>query len=400
MNDHDLALLADHLPDAVVVVDDLATVRWANQTAERLMGVPKTEWVGRSGLDLLHPDDLELALLSMTSVQDKQVGTPIELRIATADGWTLVELVGAPLGNGLVLMTMRDLTQRRRWEVAGNDVARFRSLVHNAASITMLLKADGLVESVSGAVTRQLGLDQESVCGQPLARITDPEDRAALRIALHSAIDSTATDPTIVEVQLVHADGTRIPFELTFVSLLDDPTVEGFVVTGHDISRLRAAQDALEQLASYDTLTGLFNRRVFDAVIEREWTLTQGDGVDSYVLVADLDGFKKLNDDYGHAAGDAALREFGLILRNLARETDLVARLGGDEFGVLQVRCGGEFAALGLEARIQEELARRTWPGDVHLSVTIGHHSLRKASSPRDAVDRADRSMLNEKRSR
>lgn len=400
MNDHDLALLADLLPDAVVVVDEQATVRWANQTAERLMGVPKDEWIGRSGLDLLHPDDVELALLSMGSVQGKAVGTPIELRIATAEGWTLVELVGAPLGNGLVLMTMRDLTQRRRWEVAGNDVERFRSLIQNAASITMLIGADGLVQSVSGAVTRQLGLDQESVCGQPLARITDSDDRSALQVALHAAVDSTATAPKIVEVRFVHADGTRIPFELTFVSLLDDPTVEGFVVTGHDISRLRAAQEALEQLATYDTLTGLFNRRVFDAVVEREWTLTQGDGVDSYVLVADLDGFKKLNDDHGHAAGDAALREFGLILRNLSRETDLVARLGGDEFGVLQVRSGGEYAALGLEARLREELARRTWPGGITLSVTIGHQSLRHSSSPTDAVERADMSMLKEKRSR
>ena len=400
MNDHDLALLADLLPDAVVVVDEQATVCWANQTAERLMGVPTTEWIGRSGLDLLHPDDVELALLSMSSVQDKEVGTPIELRILTAAGWTLVELVGAPLGNGLVLMTMRDLTQRRRWEVAGNDVARFRSLVHNAASITMLLKADGLVESVSGAITRQLGLDQEWVCGHPLSRITDPEDHAALQIALHNAVDSTATDPTVVEVLLLHADGSRIPFELTFVSLLDDPTVEGYVVTGHDISRLRAAREALEQLATYDSLTGLFNRRVFDAVVEREWTLTQGDGIDSYVLVADLDGFKQLNDEHGHAAGDEALREFGLILRNLSRETDLVARLGGDEFGVLQVRSGGEYAALGFEARLREELARRTWPGGITLRVTIGHQSLRRSSSPSDAVERADLSMLNAKKSR
>ncbi len=400
MNDHDLAILADRLPDAVVVVDDHAVVQWANQTAERLMGVPQAEWVGRSGLDLLHPDDIELAMLSMASVQDKQVGTPIELRIATAEGWTLVELVGAPLGDGLVLMTMRDLTQRRRWEVATDDNARFRSLVHNAASITMLVQADGTVQSVSAAITRQLGLDQEVVCGQTLGLIVDGDDRAALQIALHEAEHSTATDPTIVEVHLVHADGTQIPYELTLVSLLDDPTVEGLVVTGHDITRLRAAQDALEQLATYDALTGLFNRRVFDAVVEREWTLTQNDGIDSYVLVADLDGFKQLNDDHGHAAGDDALREFGLILRNLSLKTDLVARLGGDEFGVLQVRCGGEYAAIGLEERIREELARRSWPGGITLSATIGHHSLKQATSPADAVEQADLSMLSSKRSR
>ena len=400
MNDHDLALLADQLPDAVVVVDEQAVVLWANQTAERLMGVPRTEWIGSSGIDLLHPDDVELALLSISSVQAKEVGTPIELRISTARGWTLVELVGAPLRDGHILMTMRDLTQRRRWEVASDDTARFRSLVHNAASITMLLDADGTVTSVSAAVTRQLGLDQELVCDRPLAAIIETDDRATLAVALHEAAESTATNPVTVEVRLTSAENKLIPFELTFVSLLDDPTVEGLVVTGHDISRLRAAQDALEQLATYDTLTGLFNRRVFDAVIEREWALAQGDGNDSYVCIADLDGFKQLNDEHGHAAGDDALREFGLILRNLARETDLVARIGGDEFAVIQTRCGGELAAIGLEDRIQEELARRTWPGDTKLGVTLGHQSLRKAISAADAVARADLAMLQTKHPR
>ncbi|MGQ0832263.1 MAG: sensor domain-containing diguanylate cyclase [Microthrixaceae bacterium] len=400
MNDHDLAVLADMLPDAVVVVDDQVVVRWANQAAIRLMGRPLEEWIGSTGLDLLHPDDLGLAVVSLTSVQDKQVGTPIELRIATETGWTLVELVGAPLGEGKLLLTMRDLTDRRRWEVAGNETARFRSLVHHASTVTMLLSADGTLQSVSGAITRQLGLDPESVCGKHLATIVDPADHAALAVALGAAPASAAADPTIVEVQLCNAFGGRVPFELTFVSLLDDPTVGGLVVTGHDISRLRAAQEALEQLATYDTLTGVFNRRVFDAVIEREWTLTQSDGVDSYLLVADLDGFKQLNDDHGHAAGDIALREFALILRNLARETDLVARIGGDEFCVLQVRCGGELAALGLEARIQEEMARRTWPGDVPLGVTIGHQSLKRSSSAADALEQADLSMLSTKRAR
>lgn len=400
MDDHDLALLADLLPDAVVVVDESATVLWGNRAAERLMGRPLSQWVGTSGLDLLHPDDLGLAALSLTSVQDKEVGSPIELRIATVNGWLLAELVGAPLGGGRVLMTMRDVTQRRRWEVAGDQTARFRSLVHNAASITMLLGDDGVVQSVSGAITRQLGLDQELICGQPLAAITDAADAAALAVALHDAVDSTAgSEPTVVEVQLLHTNGTPVPFELSFVSLLDDPTVEGLVVSGHDITRLRAAQALLEEYATYDTLTGLFNRRVFDSVLQREWSLTHSDGIDSYLLIADLDGFKGLNDDHGHAAGDAALREFAVILRGLARETDLVARIGGDEFAVLLIRCGGELAAHGLGARIHEELARRSWPGGITLGVTIGHQSLRRSESPADALERADLTMLSGKRS-
>lgn len=400
MNDHDLATLVDQFPDAVVVVDEAAQVCWGNQAAERLMGRPLSDWIDTNGLELLHPDDVGMAMLSMTSVQDKQVGTPIELRIKTRTGWLLVELVGAPLDDGRLLMTMRDMTQRRRWEIAGDQTARFRSLVQNSSTVTMLLDPRGIVQSVSGAITRQLGQDPETVCGHPLADIVDEDDHEALAVALHEARTSTSTDPTVVEVLLCRPGQPPLPFELTFVSLLDDPTVEGLVVTGHDISRLRAALEDLEQLASYDNLTGVFNRRVFDSVLEREWKLTQGDGVDSYLLVADLDGFKRLNDEHGHEAGDDALREFALILRNLARETDLVARLGGDEFAVLQVRCGGEFAALGFTEVLNEEMARRTWPGGLLITASIGHQSLRGADSATAALRRADLSMLENKRER
>ncbi len=399
-DDHELAVLADRLPDVVVVVDDQVVVRWANLAAERMMGRPRTEWVGSSGLQLLHPDDVGLAMVSLASVQDKEVGTPIELRIATASGWKLMELVGAPFGEGRLVMTLRDVTQRRRWEVAGDETARFRSLVQNSTTVTMLLEADGTLQSASGAIIRQLGHDPEAVCGRSFSDIVDADDRPPLAVALHQARTSTAVNPTTIEVQLLHVDGSRVPFELTFVSLLDDPTVEGLVVSGHDISRLREAQALLEQFATFDTLTGLFNRRVFDAVLEREWKMTHSDGIDSYLLVADLNGFKRLNDEHGHAAGDNALREFGLILRRLAQDTDLVARIGGDEFAVLQVRCGGEFAAIGLEARLHEELARRSWPGGITLGVSIGHQSLRRAASPSDALERADFAMLRTKRSR
>ena len=156
-------------------------VRWANPAAERLFGIPVDEAIGQNGLDFIHPDDLQLAALALTSVQAKEVGTPLELRVRSADGWRLVEMIGAPLGDDLVL-SVRDLTERRRWEVAGDEVARFRSLMQNAASVTMLLTRDGVVESSSGGLTRLLGLDQEWLEGRPLADLVDERDHAVLDV--------------------------------------------------------------------------------------------------------------------------------------------------------------------------------------------------------------------------
>ena len=101
---------------------------------------------GRSALDLVHPDDLELVGRSLVSIQAKEIGTILEVRAKTPGGWRLLELIGTPVSwfaDGAVLFSMRDLTDRRRFEVAHDEVARFRSLVHNAAAITMLVSADG-----------------------------------------------------------------------------------------------------------------------------------------------------------------------------------------------------------------------------------------------------------------
>ena len=132
------------LPDAVLVIDAHARVRWANHAAERVFGLALEDAIGANGLDFIHPDDLQLAVLAMASVQSKEVGTLLELRVRSGDGWRLVEMIGAPLGDEL-LLSVRDVTERRRWEVAGDEIARFRSLMQNAASVTMLLSPSGVV---------------------------------------------------------------------------------------------------------------------------------------------------------------------------------------------------------------------------------------------------------------
>lgn len=243
----ELASVAMALPDAVLVVDPQAQIRWVNRACERLFGIPAKAAIGSSGLDFIHPDDLQLAVLALTSVQAKEVGTPLELRVQGAEGWKLVEMIGAPLGDDLVL-SVRDLTERRRWEVAGDEIARFRSLMQNAASVTMLLSREGIVESSSGGLTRWLGVDQEWLEGRPLTHLADDLDLPVLDAAfceVRATPEGRTPVPVTVDVRLRHASGTTVPFALTFTNLLDDPTVGGLVVTGHDISDRVAVESDL-----------------------------------------------------------------------------------------------------------------------------------------------------------
>ncbi|HJV87391.1 MAG TPA: diguanylate cyclase [Noviherbaspirillum sp.] len=119
------------------------------------------------------------------------------------------------------------------------------------------------------------------------------------------------------------------------------------VGTHTDISDRKELENALQNLATTDPLTGLCNRRQFLALLEGEMArAVRYPGNNVCVLMADLDHFKRVNDAFGHAVGDAALRHFAQILRSTARQTDFVGRLGGEEFAVVLTETNLEAAEL------------------------------------------------------
>lgn len=244
-------VLIDGLPDPLLIVDANGAVQWGNTPAERLFERSLEDSVGLSGLDLVHPEDLELVLRSLDSIQGKDVGSMIEIRVSTPQGWKLVELVGKVIDwpdSGSVLLSLRDLTDRRRFEVAHSRDSQSLTLVQSSPTLTMLVDTDGVVRSASGALTRCLGLDPDDVCGRPLADVVASEDRPLLSMALESARHgATSSDPVITTVAMMHhGSSTTTPFELAVVNLIDDPTVGGFVVSGHDVSRRVAAETELQ----------------------------------------------------------------------------------------------------------------------------------------------------------
>jgi PAS domain S-box-containing protein len=251
-----LAGLLDKLPDSVIVLDAFGRLKWGNGAAKRMFNRSLEDSIDLPALELVHPDDLEFVLRSLASVRGKQTGgSPIEVRVKTSTGWRLIEVVGAPVvwaGQEAVLFCLRDLTERRRFEIATSGDDRLRSLVQNAAAMTILVNASGFVESVSGSLSRLLGHDPEVVLHRPLAELVTEQDRERLSAALKQvAKGATSTSPVIVDVRMLkYASSKSVPFELTFVNLLEDPTIGGFVVSAHDITARIAAEDELKEALS------------------------------------------------------------------------------------------------------------------------------------------------------
>lgn len=158
----------------------------------------------------------------------------------------------------------------------------------------------------------------------------------------------------------------------------------------------------LESLAATDILTGLLNRTGFENEISQAIARAKRFEEQSLFAFIDLDGFKLINDTYGHNAGDAMLRQVGVILNASIRQTDASARISGDEFGLLLTKCdiekGKERAGF-----IRHNLRKITvhYEGnDLHTSASMGFAIIDASSTLEDIFDTADQAMYQNKRDR
>lgn len=163
-----------------------------------------------------------------------------------------------------------------------------------------------------------------------------------------------------------------------------------------DVTELQCMTDELIQRSLTDALTGIANRRAFFEALEKEYTRARRYAHPISVLVLDLDHFKQINDRYGHATGDAVLREFVKILEPEIRDSDYFARIGGEEFSILLPEC-----SLGSARELAERLCRAVAAhsfdspeGGFNVTVSVGVATINdNDTSPDDLLNRADRCL-------
>jgi diguanylate cyclase (GGDEF)-like protein len=137
---------------------------------------------------------------------------------------------------------------------------------------------------------------------------------------------------------------------------------------------LSSANAQLERLSTTDALTGVANRRRFDAALAAEWTRSLSTGLPLSVIMADVDHFKHYNDDHGHPAGDACLLEISRLLAASLRDTDLLCRYGGEEFAAILPRADlGAALVVAERMRVSVESARLPHTSDTGaVTVSVG----------------------------
>ncbi|BCJ46064.1 hypothetical protein GCM10010168_50120 [Actinoplanes ianthinogenes] len=276
-------------------------------------------------------------------------------------------------------------------EQLGQQHNRLEALLRHSSDITSICDADGRITYVTPVVARVLGYPPEDLLGIRLITLIHDDDQVQVSSRKDTLFGAPGAQISY-RARFRHADGSYRWIEVVAVNQFHENGIRGVVSNARDITEEQAAHEQLRHQATHDALTGLPNRRL---LAERMRELRPSEAA---VLLVDLDGFKPINDTYGHAAGDAVLRHVADALRRCAGPDALPARLGGDEFAVLLPGAGLE-AAERAAGRLQDLLAQPAQVDGraIHARASIGC-AAGPTADPEALLHLADARMYERKR--
>jgi diguanylate cyclase (GGDEF)-like protein/PAS domain S-box-containing protein len=361
----------------------------------RLLGWTEQELVGRRALELVHPDDQVRGIanwMGMLQTPDEQVR--VRLRHQHADGrWIWFEVTNT-----------NRLDDPRFGDVVGEmiEIADEMAAEEALRAHTRLLQR--LTESLPMGVA-QLDRDRvivyrnerlDEILGARAARLDEQlaglDERS--RVEALAAVETALRDDADLDLEVEVRSGQRCA--LTVRPLDDDAgTVTGAVLTVTDITESVRLRDQLERRATYDELTGLSNRATVLAELQARLAERRNPRAGVAVVFVDLDRFKAVNDELGHAAGDRLLVATARRLQHAVRDGDLVGRIGGDEFLVIASGVCSSAEALRVGDRVAAALlpAGDEAAGELSATASIGVAFTCEQLAPDALVAAADAAM-------
>ena len=279
---------------------------------------------------------------------------------------------------------------------------RFRALTEQSTDIILIADRSGQIKYASPSVHTVLAVHGASLVGTNMIALVHPDDFAkTMSTGSRSvAYGQNPRQNPIVEFRLRHADGRWLYFECVVRNLIQHKNIGGIVYNARDITERKHAQEELLFNATHDVLTGLPNRALFlgrlQSVVDR---MKRHPHEAAAVLFIDIDDFKVVNDCYGHATGDALIKEVSNRLRACMRSDGTIARMGGDEFTVLVEDVTDPRDAVRVAERIQSSFERPfLLEGlEVFKSMSIGIALTSPETSAEAVLQNADIAMYRAK---
>lgn len=296
-----------------------------------------------------------------------------------------------------------DISDRKESEEALRaSEEKLRALAEAAYEAIIMIDSNGTVIFWNNAAVRVFGYTEEEAMGSNIHDlVTPPEEREQAQLGMYQ-FAFTGQGKVVGEsneVTAMRKDGSRFPGERSVSSFhLGNKWYAVSMV--RDISERKEAELKLQELATTDALTDLYNRRHFMELAEQEFAKARRYNRPFSLFMLDLDHFKNINDSYGHDIGDLVLADMAHILDSELRETDIPGRIGGEEFAVALPETEQKKAVETAERlrRTVEEAAFETPAGDLRLTISIGVTSISEDTPELKSILRqADKALYRAK---
>jgi diguanylate cyclase (GGDEF)-like protein/PAS domain S-box-containing protein len=311
-------------------------VLW-NESKALIFGIKAEEALGKTAQDVMPAGyaaqtlELDRQLLASPMVQDV-----VQVREVPGKGSRIYKLIRTPIfgDNGVVDYIMTSATDITEERARNDQLALASKVFETTVDGIMLSDADDRIVMINAAFSRLTGYDAQELVGMTLAE--SPFRPIDVVESIVRSENLQRNGYVTGEVPRFRKDGTPLSLWVTASCVRNpDDSIRNYVRVFTDISLLKETQKELEQLASIDTLTELPNRRLLQDRLAQGLLRAERRKVSMAVMFVDLDGFKGVNDTFGHDVGDLLLREVARRLSTCIRASDTIARLGGDEFAII-----------------------------------------------------------------
>lgn len=332
-----LRAVLESAPDAIVLIDSNGTIFDWNARAARLFGYTRREIEGKTFAALL-PEHERMAAVSRFEYLLRRASevplseNPIEGVARRKDGVLVpVELMLGTWNVGTernFSAIVRDVSERKRAE---EDLRLAASVFANSCEGIIISDAQRIIVDVNPAFSRMTGFSPEEALGKSSrflsAGLYDADFYHSVMVAVKEL------DFWQGEMECRRRDGTLFTEVLSISAVRDqNGKVTHYIDVFSDVTLVKEHEKELIRVANYDSLTGLPNRRLLADRMQQAMASCRRAGRPMAVCYLDLDGFKRVNDELGHAMGDRLLVEMTERLKSVLREDDTLARMGGDEF--------------------------------------------------------------------
>lgn len=350
--------VANNAATMIWITDQNNDFSFVNECWRTFTGVSVDKLTHSEWLVLIHPDDREGAFIGNVEHSENDTAKSSEYRIRGANGdwFWLLDKGKVNYQNGVFsgyIGSAIDISKRIQTEV---DL-RIAAVAFETQEPLIITDPDSIILRANNAFIETSGYMREELVGQKMNFLKSGKHDQQFYEAMWKIIAETGGWQG--EIWDRRKNGELIPVWLAITAVKNDEgKVTHYVGTYIDITKRKLAEDEIKNLAFYDPLTQLPNRRLLQERINHAIQRSQRDGQQFALMMLDLDRFKNVNDTLGHQLGDVLLIQVAERIKGKLRAVDLVARLGGDEFVVLLENIAQPGDAARVAERIVEDLSK------------------------------------------